>query len=297
MRGFYKFYQNGELIHEGENLITTNGKVAIQRYLAGISGHFGRSIRLGIGATAAAVGDTALEFEVANTPVYLVSPDFTNTALIFKGRLDAGPPLNIYEIGLSSAQQDNSLGYGSRVIFQFEQNEAWSTPTNVVWTTGSARFGSDWLRFQQPASQSATSTLTDLALDFSGYSDNDIFKLAYNPQTSFTSSIVLKFATDASNYYTYTINTPSIGFKVAQFTKANFVATGSPSWANITSASITVTSTGGGGGQTDFEGLRIDDKDTYVESEILVSRYVPAAPVAKISGQPLDIEYTLDLTL
>lgn len=299
MRGIYRIYRGDELVHEGENLITTNGKVAIQRYLAGITGQFGRSFRLGIFNTAAATSDTALACEVFATPVYLVSPDYTNTLLVYKGRIDESVAMAIYEIGLSTTMPDVGAQAGSRILLNFESStESWvGVPANQSWQTSGVRYGNDFLRAIALTSASITVTLSDLAMDLSAHSDADEIKLAYSVQNSFVQSVQLRLLTDASNYYTYTITTPTTGFKVQALNKSSFTATGTPNWANITSAAVIVTSTAGGNASVDFEVLRIDDKDTFTETDILVSRFVPASPITKVVGQPLDIEYTVDLTL
>lgn len=292
MIGTYKFYQNGKLVAAEKNLLTTNGKTAIMKYMAGYSGHFGRSIRLGIGATAAAASDTALNFESMATQVYLISPDYANTLLVFKGRVDDTAAGIIYEAGLSTMIPDNSSN-GSRMLLAFDSGiDAWSAGT---WQTG-ARIGGDALRLAPAVSASATATLTDMFLDLSDYSNSDQFKLAYTPSTN-VASVFIRFYTDASNYYTYTINTPTSGFKIQTFAKSDAVATGTPSWANITQVMVSATATSGGAATVDFEGLRVDDKDTYTDNDVLVSRAVLGSPVTKVSGVPLDVEYTLDLTL
>lgn len=294
MKGIYRFYQDGELVGEAENLLTTAGKNAIMRYLAGYSGHFGRSIRLGIGATAAAVGDATLNFETAVVPVYLISPDYANTLLVFKGRMDDASSMVIYEAGLSSGIPDTATLNSSRLILGFDSTfDTWSAG---AFTAGS-RLGADDLRVTSNASTTTTAVMTDIALDLSAFSNADEFRLAYSPNNANAASIFVRLYTDASNYFTYTINAPTAGFKVATFNKTNFVATGTPSWANITQAGVSVTAGAGGQVQVDFEGLRVDDRDTFADSDILVSRAVLGTPVTKVAGLPLDVEYTLDFTL
>ena len=59
---------------------------------------------------------------------------------------------------------------------------------------------------------------------------------------------------------------------------------------------ISVTSGAGGTSQIDFDMIRVDDKDSLSDNNVLISRTVPT-PVAKTAGLPLDIEYSLDITL
>jgi hypothetical protein len=294
LKGIYRFYQEGVLIHEEENLITNLGKVAILRYLAGYSGHFGKSIRLGVGSTAANAADVTLNFENVQAPVTLISPDYTNTWLVFKARLAENLAGSFYEVGLSNSYNEQVPMYASALILTFDNTvENWSGGT---YNTTNARTGAANLRLA-PATSSTTTVTLDTLIDLSGYSSSDDFKLAYRNNNSNASSVFLRFYTDASNYFTYTINSPAVSYNIATFNKNNFVATGSPSWGNITQVGVSATAGAGGAAQVDFDGFRIDDKDTYNQVETLVSRTVLGTPVTKAVGVPLDVEYTLDLTL
>lgn len=70
MRGIYRVYEDGKLLTEGENLITTAGKTIITQYLAGKIPSYAGAIAIGSGTTAAAVGDTSLAMEYTRLPVY-----------------------------------------------------------------------------------------------------------------------------------------------------------------------------------------------------------------------------------
>jgi hypothetical protein len=294
LKGIYRFYQNGDLVHEEENLITTNGKVAILRYLAGYSAHFGRSIRLGVGTTAANAADQTLNFENVQAPVTLISPDYTNTWLVFKARVPEDRAGTFYEVGLNTAYNDQVQAFGSAQILTFDNSiEPWTAGT---YNTTTARVSAGNLRIAPGAASTTVAATLDTYLDLSGYSASDDMKLAYNVAAN-VASMYIRFYTDATNYFTYTITAPTAGYKISTFNKGNFVATGAPSWSSITQVGISVTSNATGGTTVDFDGFRIDDKDTYNQVETLVSRTVLGTPVTKAAGVPLDIEYTLDLTL
>jgi hypothetical protein len=142
-----------------------------------------------------------------------------------------------------------------------------------------------------------TSTKVGIALDLSGYSALDEFRLAYNVNSVFVATAKVILHTDDSNYFTYTITAPGAGYALTAFHKSDCTITGTPSWANITSVDVQVTSTSGGSGSIDFDGLRMEDKDLNSEQYVFVSRAVPATPIVKLAGSPLDFEYSLDVTL
>ena len=294
MRGVYRFYQGGELIGESENIITTAGKTIIMQYLAGYIGKFADSMAVGLFNTAAAATDTLLYAEWERTPVLTVTPDYANTLLVFKGRLPEASSGWIYEAGLFSPNNiDNE--YSSRVLVEFDSTkETWSAGT---FTTGNVRLGADTLRMNPGASATLVANLSNIFLDLSGYSDVDEFRVAYNVANTNSTNVSVRFYTDASNYYSATVATnPTTGYKVTTVAKSAFAATGTPSWANITMVGISVTSGAGGTSQIDFDMIRVDDKDSLSDNNVLISRTVPT-PVAKTAGLPLDIEYSLDITL
>lgn len=297
MRGVYKFYQNGVLVGETHNLITTAGKRYILKYLAGYVGSIAAALSVGLGDTAANVADTSLGFEWSRVPIDLVSADYVNTGIIFKGKIPAEGVGTIYEVGLWS-RFDSGQPYDSRLLLMFDSvTEGWTLDTGVSWETGTARLGVDALRLAPAAGLTSTSPLDSVAWDFSGYSNTDEFIWTHNVNTAYVASTKIRFATGVSDYFEYTSTTPTAGRKMVKFTKGACATTGTPSWSDITSVSVIVTSTGGGVGSIDMDGLRIEDRDFNSEEYILVSRAVPASPITKAAGSPMDFEYRLEITV
>lgn len=294
MRGIYRFYQDGILVGEASNLITSAGKTHIIKYLAGYVGSIAQGIAVGAGSTPAVVGDTSLAFEWNRQPITVISADQVNTAVIFKGQIPSESSGSIYEVGLWSAIEPGKA-YDSRLLLDFDSLlDVWSTGT---WQTTTHRIGIDGLRLNPATNTTQTASLVALSLDLSGYSDLDEFRLAYTVNSAFVSTAKLVLHTDASNYFTYTVTGPSIGYKITPFSKSNCVVTGSPTWSSITSIDVVVTSTAGGSGSVDFDGLRIEDKSSSREDYVLVSRAVLGTPIVKAIGSPLEFEYSLDVSL
>ena len=294
MKGVYRFYQDGALVGEVENLITTAGKTYVMKYLAGYVGSIARGMAIGLGATTATVADSSLAFEWNRVPILMTSADYANTAIVFRGQIPAALCGSIYEVGLWSLLDAGQI-YGSRLLFTFDSaSETWSAGT---WQTTTDRIGVDNLRLAPATSGTLTSTIVGLSLDLSGYSALDEFRLAYNVNSAFVATAKVILYTDASNYFTYTITAPGAGYTLTAFHKSDCAITGAPSWANITSMAVQVTSTSGGSGSIDFDAFRMEDKDLNSEQYVFVSRAVPATPIVKLAGSPLDFEYSLDVTL
>lgn len=264
-------------------MITTQGKSIIFRYLAGNLPRIAESIAIGIGDSAENVNDTILDFEAERVSVTLVSADIVNDKLVFKGTIPQEYVGTIYEVGLWYGNPQ-TLG-GSSIIVGFDSDtEDWSTPT---WNTALARIGTDALQ----VAGGASSTLTDIALDLSVFSDADFMSLAYNADAAIT-NIVLRFSTDVSNYYEYSF-TAATGYEIKAIGKAAFTATGTPDWADITSITVAATGTG----NAVFDGIRAEDADTISTDYALVARSVLSVPKVKSSDTEMDIEYALEITI
>lgn len=292
MKGTYRIYQDGELVAEKTNLITTEGKRAIMRYLSGQTASIARSLAVGTGTTAAALGDKRLAFEVARANVVVTSPDFANQKIVLKATLPQDQQYAIWEIGALTLPEQDQLGQS---LFTFDSTtEPWTVGT---FPTDANRIGADSLRVNAALSTTVTSSLNDIFLETSRYLESDKFVLAYAPVDANLASLKIRFKTDASNYFEYTIPTLTAGYKVESWAKSAMVKTGTPTWDNITSVDLIVTAKAAGATNVDFDGLRIEP-ETYANPDYaLVSRTVLGAPVLKTNVSQTDIEYTLDVTI
>jgi hypothetical protein len=293
MKGTYRFYQDGKMIAEQENLITTEGKKAILRYLAGHSGGFVRSLAVGTGTTAAALTDTKLVFEVARAGVSVISPDYVTQKLVFKGTLPQETEFAIWEIGALSVSEIETYG---KLLLSFDaETESWSAGAFQVNTS---RVGADALRINAALSTTTTSTLTDIFLDTADFNDNDKFTMAYIPLDANLNSLKIRFKTDATNYFEYTFaGIASAAYRTESWTKAQMVKTGVPSWDSITSIDLIVNAKAAGATNVDFDALRIDSSVVPNTEYALVSRTVLGAAVIKTDVSQMDIEYTVDVTI
>lgn len=292
MQGTYRFYQDGILIAEQKNLLTTQGKQAIMRYLAGNSGAIARSLAVGTGQVAASVGDVRLGFEVARAGVNVVSPDYISQTLVFKATLPQWDEYSIYEVGALTVS--NNETYGKMLLTFDSETELWSAGTFQVDTS---RIGADALRINAATSATTTSNLPDLFMDVSDYQDSAQFSLAFQPQDANLSSLKIRLKTDAANYFEYSLPTLTTGYKVLSWAKSAMTKVGAPVWDNITSADLVVVAKSTGATNVDFDGLRIDLTLIPNDDYALVSRTVLAAPVVKDALRQMDIEYALDVTV
>lgn len=154
------------------------------------------------------------------------------------------------------------------------------------------------VRFNVTASTSKEYANSIVLLDLSGYSVNDSLSLAYKKADNNVSKIRVKFYSTATAYY-YADFTPSgsNGDKVESVSMSTVFnnIVGSPDLTNITKIGIEVTAGASGNATVYFDGLRINDEDTFDPQYGLIARHILTTPLEKPSGRPVDIEYKLQL--
>ncbi|AYB70902.1 minor tail protein [Streptomyces phage Yaboi] len=265
-------------------MITTQGKSVIFRYLAGYIPRIAESIAIGVSDKPASVNDTVLGFETNRVLINITSADMVNNKIIFKGIIPQEFVGKIHEVGLWYGSPAQSAG-ASSIIVDFDSTaEEWDTGT---WDTTLARIGSDAL--QLTGGQS--STLADIALDLSGYSDSDFLSLAYSADATID-NVTVQFKTDDLNYYSYTF-AAATGYEVKSFGKMSTTATGTPDWENITKITVSATGTG----NIVFDGIRAEDNDTISNDYALVARTVLSTPKSKTDDSEMDVEYALEINI
>lgn len=277
-------------------MITTTGKTFLKRYMAGQAGQMVGALSIGVGATAAALGDKRLDFEFARIPVDIIAYDFVADRLIFKGSLPEEVAGKIYEVGVWTSEVDPLAGnQASRLITTFDSNtETW---TGGTFDTTTVRIGADSLKQTPAASATSSAVMSNLTLDFVDNSAADLFVLAYNVDNAFTSAIRVRLRKDATNYFEFVVNTPTTGYKISTFTKGSAAVTGTPSWDEINEIEIRTTATAGGSASVEFDGLRIEDADTTNPEYGLIARFIPASPITKDEGSVQDFEYSLAVSV
>lgn len=277
-------------------MITDKGEVHIKNYLAHEVSVLANAVAVGLSDTAAAGTDTHLGFEVIRAYTTSSSYDFDNNRIVFKATLPSDYVGQVREVGLwYSPLNTNQDDFVSKPITSFNQaTDVWTAGT---WDSTNTRIGADSLRLAPAVSATVTATQNDIKMDLSGYSSADKFLVAYHVGNGNTASVVVRFKTDSSNYYQYTISTPTAGYKVSSLTKGAAVVTGSPTWENITTLEVATTSTAGGSSTVDFDGIRVEDTDTVNDGHILVARKVLSVPENKIHARTQDVEFSLAVNI
>lgn len=298
-------------------MITKFGKRFLIDFIAGNSNFTSKDLAIGI-ATGTQLSEadtnTRLGFEIYRMPVSLSSINIEsdgsggfNYYSIFKTTIPQDISGVVTEIGLYPGFRKSINFYDSKFITAFENNTLWvdssgNSPglesNSSDGTTFVSKIGENMVRFNVTQSTSKEYKNTIALLDLSGYSVNDSLTLSYKKADNNTSKIRIKFYSSSSAYY-YADLTPSGSNEdklqsVSMSTVFNNIV-GSPDLTNITSIGIEVTAGSGGNTVVYFDGLRVNDEDTFDPQYGLIARHVLATPLKKPSGRPVDIEYKLQL--
>lgn len=302
-------------------MITKFGKRFLTSYIAGATDFNSKDLALGIGSTAvnANGNDTKLEFEFYRLPVTLGSFDISQTGVdgggnpifsytaIYKATIPQDISGVISEVGLYPGLRASTNSYDSKFITSFENNINWvdssnnspSLKTNTTSPLFTAKIGENMVQFDVPQSSAKEYKNSVVNLDLSGYSVNDSLSIAYKKNDNNVTKIRVKLYSSDTQYY-YGDFTPDSGTgdKIQSISMSSVfsnVSATAPDPTNITKIGIEVTAGSGGATTVYFDGLRINDEDTFDPQYGLISRSILTTPLQKPSGRPVDIEYKLQL--
>jgi hypothetical protein len=295
-------------------LITKFGKRFISSYLAGTTVSPTKDLAFGIDSTAVQSNgnDTRLGFEFYRIPVSFGSIDIqtdgsgnSTYSIVYQATIPQDVSGIIKEIGLYPGLKSSINNYDSKFIADFENNLMWfksdeANPELSATTTSGIipRVGSYFSKVGVSPSQSMEFVCPYSGLDLSGYTASDSLSLAYNQENTNLDSIVFRFYSSDSSYYSATFaGAASVTDtnKIAKVLFSSLVANNA--YADLTSIikiGVVITAKSSGQAVVYLDALRIDDEDTFDANFGLISRSV-VSPIEKIAGKPVDIEYRINL--
>ena len=299
IKGIYKFYQDGKLIGESENSLTTTGRILAIKTLMGAIPNFGSSLSVGVDGTANVVPggtvlatNTRLGFKVSSTPVISSNLGLSNSkdALVFKGRLEDPYAYSIYEVGLfSSPLSGGATTHKSETLLSFEGSDNLSQTNNSALptaggsgliTTGNFRIGDTALLIKSTETVKCNNSFAGL----NTFNPTDYINVAYHATTD--ADLEIKFYSGtATNTYTFSY-TGAAAYRVVSALISSGTATSGFDWSNITEIRFSATS-----GDITLDGIRFESADNLDTNNGLVSRTALSTPITKSAGIPIDIEY------
>jgi hypothetical protein len=295
-------------------LITKFGKRFISSYLAGTTVSPTKDLAFGIDSTAVQSNgnDTRLGFEFYRIPVSFGSIDIqtdvsgnSTYSIVYQATIPQDVSGIIKEIGLYPGLKSSINNYDSKFIADFENNLMWfksdgANPELAATTTSniSPRVGSYFSKVGVSASQSMEFVCSYSGLDLSGYTASDSLSLAYNQENTNLDSIVFRFYSSDSSYYSATFAGAASVTDTNKISKVLFSSlVANNAYADLTSIikiGVVITAKSSGQAVVYLDALRIDDEDTFDANFGLISRSV-VSPIEKIAGKPVDIEYRINL--
>jgi hypothetical protein len=255
MIGVYRIYENGTLVAEIPNSVTTEGKGIITRFLARNNTGWAGAMAVGSGrVTAAAASNTALDNEYARFPVYYSYGYYDGAyKIVFKAAITETFAGSIEEIGLYPRMANDNAAF-SGTLSTFNNENEWTvtglTVANqygiaAVSSTASSRVKVGDAGLKLTSTGNLFKTLSDI--NFANYAPSDRFALAYGLDAA-QATFSIRFEKDASNYFTTgnfangTLNS----YNIQSFAKSACTQTGTLTWADVNSIRVVVgTNTGG----------------------------------------------------
>ena len=293
MTGYYVIKDGNKEICRSNNIITTVGKRHILNYLADKITDRSRHIGIGIGNSATSITNYKLDFEINKYQVYTSTIDYASSTIIMKAQLPLQLAATISELALFPGVS-SSRGADSRIITFFNNDAYWTNGTYVS-DSANSKINNTYFQISSTSGTAVTATSTDIPFDISGYSTDDSISIAFKQNNSNLEYIDFSFYSSDTDYYTYRVNgTGTAGHRILEVPLVDFLATsvGDPK-DSISKISIKVKATAGNDTSVDFDGIRINDNDTYVQETGAISRAVLDTPIVKEFGRILDLEYRL----
>jgi hypothetical protein len=310
MFGEYIFYEDNKEIYRSKNLLTKFGKRYITQYLAGQSTTNLKDIAVGVGSTEATVNDTQLGFEFYKSPVSMSSIDIQTSSItglstygvVYKTTLPVDVAGIINEAGLFPSVSLSSTDYASNSISTFEDNQSWSDSTGLYAssvTTPFPKIGTSYLSIGATASQSKE-YFYNFNIDVSGYSALDSLTLAYYQSDTNLDYVFVRMYDSSNRYYEIRYaGDLSTGYKIKSLTLNNLYSSGygsgTPDQTAIVKISVGVKAKSSGTTTALFDGLRINDEDSFRTDYGMISRSVLTTPITKSLGKQMVVEYRLGI--
>lgn len=251
---------------------------------------------------------TNTQFTVTNsaTGTYTSGGYASSYSVIYKATIPQDISGVISEVGLYPGSRKSSNNYDSKFITSFDNNLSWTDGSYnpvISYKTESfiPKIGDNMIAVTTLASTSKEYTNSNTTFDISGYSVNDSLAVAYKKADSNTSKIRIKFYSSDTSYCWIDFTPASgTGDRIQSSTLNNLFANVSatpPDLTSIIKIGVEVTASAGGSTTVYFDGIRINDEDTFDPYFGLISRSVltGGSILTKPSGRQVDIEYKLAL--
>jgi len=250
----------------------------------------------------ASASDTLMGYEIGRYPITLKTYKTVSGSnqLMFKTSLPTMLAASITEIGLFPAVSDNKNNF---IVADFSETSSGSSQWTASGSTSSldlvskSRAGLYNVLFN--ASNSYLSN-SNIRFDMSNYTQNDFVKLLIQTPASLSSGTFrVSFGDSLGNIWSTasgtasgSISLTSSGYYIVSLPLTPAPATNFNYSVNSVSINFLTTSTG----SLLFDSMKLTSGDIVYSQSALVSRTIFTPPIAKLSGQPMQLEYYVQVT-
>lgn len=251
---------------------------------------------------------TNLQFTVASSAsgTYVSGGYASSYSAIFSATIPQDVSGVVSEIGLYPGSRKSTNNFDSKFLSSFNNNLNWLSNNfnpDITYNSGSfqSKIGDNMIQIIAALGTAKEYTNSQAAYDISGYSVNDSLAIAYKKEDTKLSKIRVKFySSDTSYCWIDFISVAGTGDKIQSLTLNNLFANTTqtpPDLSSIIKIGVEVTAGSSGSTTVYFDGLRINDEDTFDPYYGLISRSVLTGEniLTKVSGRQVDIEYKLAL--
>jgi hypothetical protein len=315
IKGTYIFYEDGKEICRSKNIITKFGKRFLTNFIAGNVAFDSKDMALGIANNldyAVSASNSRLGFEFYRLPISYGGIDIQsdgsggfNYSVIYKTTIPQDVAGIVKEVGIYPGLRSSVNNYDDKFLTDFEDNTLWTLSSDGVTfppivTSNNPRIGKYLVQMSTSGSSSSIQYNTSVNnLDISGYSVNDTLSFAFYEADANLANIKIRFYSSATDYYEAQVTGDgSAGNRIKPVALGTMLNNpiNNPDAKAISKIGIVVTSDSGGSTSVYFDGIRINDEDTFDPSYGLISRSSLTTPLNKLAGRQVDIEYRLDLS-
>ncbi|NDB81757.1 MAG: hypothetical protein EB127_03265 [Alphaproteobacteria bacterium] len=295
---YYYLTSNGEFVASSKNVITTNGYLMINKYLANSAQDWAGGFAIGVlSRNTASATDTDLEYEIGRYPITLKSYRTISGSnqLVVKATIDPILSASITEVGLFPALDVSKNNY---MLSDFSESSGSVNLWTASGSTSSLQFA-PYSRYGANNSYWFASnsfiTNTNLNFNMSQYTSIDSADLlVYTPATS-SATFRIVFGDTNGNIWTSASGSGSISgagwYRIRMPLTASYSSTFN---YLINSVSINFLTTANA--SIHFDALKLISGDVKPETLKLTSRSLFSTPVAKNANQPMQMEYYVQVT-
>jgi hypothetical protein len=303
IEGTYRITSSGSTVAEYKNMLTANGLLVINQYLANVVPDWAGSLAIGtLSTNSTASTTTALDYEILRFPVTLKAYRTVSGSnqMALKATIDPETVFQAYEFGIFPMRVNKLLFRDHFKITDFTEqiaaSSSWyigSSPAPTASVSPTPRSGGSGIKI----STGQTASLIFYS-NFADYNDADSLDLLYYcaSATTSTSSITVYFSDDSTSGNVWSASGTIPATSSGTYTHKVLSFQPKPDAFTDTMYSCSIQFAGSGGTLL-LDHLKVTTGQAKPTDQLLTSRTTSASPlVTKVYGQPMEIEYYIQVT-